>query len=498
MMMNTERFLHVISPATLERVGQVPIMGEEEVALLARRARRAFGGWKEARLSFRASCIQRAIDTFIDNKERILDTICLESGKTKTEALYELFGAIDILSFYKKHAKAFLKPEKKTPHGPMRLLKKAFVRYFPRGVVGIITPWNYPFLLPLCDSVPALLAGNCVILKPSEVTPLTAMLIQDIFDHSGFPRGVYQTAIGDGLTGSFVVDKSDMVAFTGSVATGLKIAESCARTLKPYSLELGGKDPAIVLEGGNLDRAAKGIVWGAMFNSGQTCISIERVYVVKEVYEDFLTKILKEVESLRVGDHEGSLADMGSMTTLHQIATLERHIEDAVAKGAKVLKGGKRVGSSKGYFFEPTVIVDVTPGMAIVEEESFGPIVAIQKVRDSDEAIAMANRSAYGLSASVWGDPKAADSVARRLESGSVCLNDGLTNFMVPELPFGGIKMSGIGCRHGEPGIRRFTRPQSVLVSRFRPRREIVWYPYSERIVRAIEKTLVWFYRSWF
>jgi acyl-CoA reductase-like NAD-dependent aldehyde dehydrogenase len=235
-----------------------------------------------------------------------------------------------------------------------------------------------------------------------------------------------------------------------------------------------------------------------MFNAGQTCVSIERVYVVKEVYEAFLKKVLKEVKSLRVGPQNGSVADMGSMTTLKQIEILEQHIEDAAAKGAKVLMGGKCIDSSKGYFFEPTVIVDITPGMAIVEEESFGPIVAIQKVQDAKEAIIMANRSKYGLSASVWGNPKAAWDVASRLESGSVCLNDGLTNFMVPELPFGGIKMSGVGFRHGEHGIRRFTRSQSVLVSRFRPTREVVWYPYSERTARVIEKTLIWLYRSWF
>jgi acyl-CoA reductase-like NAD-dependent aldehyde dehydrogenase len=496
--MDTGRFLQVESPATLEKLGQVPIMGEEEVAFLAKRAREAFKSWRGLNVSQRAKCVRRAIDGFIDEKERILDTICLETGKTRTEALYELFGVIDILTFYRKRAKSFLRDENRTPHGPMRFLKRAFVRYFPRGVVGVVSPWNYPFLLPLCDAGPALIAGNCVILKPSEYTPLTALLIQDIFRRAELPEGVYQTATGNGKTGEHVVRHADMAAFTGSHSTGLKIAEVCARVLKPYSLELGGKDPAIVLEGGNLKRIAKGIVWGSLFNAGQTCVSIERVYATEAVYEAFVSLVLKEVQGLRVGIDDKFSMDMGSVTTPAQLQTVERHIEDALAKGAKVLAGGKRIPSLGGYFFEPTVVVDVRPGMAIMEEESFGPIIAIQKVKDGEEALATANQSTYGLSASVWGNQEKALRLSRRLESGSVCINEALTNFMVPELPFGGIKQSGYGTRHGKEGIRRFLRSQSVLLPRFRPSREVVWYPYSKSVARMIERGLAWLYHSRF
>jgi len=496
--MDTGRFLQVESPATLEKLGQVPLMGEEDIVFLVKRAKDAFIAWKDLEVKQRVRRIRRAIDAFIDEKERILDTICLETGKTRTEALYELFGAIDILTFYRKHAKSFLKDESRTPHGPMRFLKRIFIRYFPRGVVGVISPWNYPFLLPLCDAGPALIAGNCVILKPSEFTPLTALLIQDIFRRAELPEGVYQTATGNGKTGEYVVRHSDMVAFTGSHSTGLKIAESCARVLKPFSLELGGKDPAIVLEGGDLKRIAKGIVWGALFNAGQICVSIERVYATEAVYEAFVSLVLKEVKGLRIGIDERFSVDMGSMTTHAQLQTVERHIEDALAKGAKVLAGGKRVSSLGGYFFEPTVVVDVRPGMAIMDEESFGPIIAIQKVKDGEEALAAANQSTYGLSASVWGNQKKALLLSRRLESGSVCINEALTNFVVPELPFGGIKQSGYGARHGKEGIRRFLRSQSVLLPRFAPNREIVWYPYSKSVARMIERGLAWLYRSRF
>lgn len=494
--METGRFIQVESPVTLEKLGQVAIMGEEDVAFLVKHAREAYEKWKDIALSERAKFMGRAINGFIDEKERIVDTICLETGKTRTEALYELFGALDILTYYRKRAKEFLKNEKRSPHGPMRLLKKAYVRYFPRGIIGVISPWNYPFLLPLCDAGPALIAGNCVILKPSEFTPLTALLIQDIFDRAGLPEGVYQTATGNGKTGEHVVRHADMVAFTGSQRTGLQIAEACARVLKPFSLELGGKDPAIVLEGGNLKRIARGIVWGSLFNAGQTCVSIERVYATEAVYEAFVSLVLREVQGLRVGIDEKFSVDMGSITTPAQLQTVERHLEDALAKGAKILSGGKRIASLGGYFFEPTVVVDVKQNMAIMEEESFGPIIAIQKVKDGEEALAAANQSIYGLSASVWGPKKKAIQLSRRLESGSVCINEALTNFMVPELPFGGVKQSGYGTRHGKEGIRRFLRAQSVFVPRLKLSREFVWYPYSSLVAKMIERGLVWLYRS--
>jgi len=401
------------------------------------------------------------------------------------------------MAFYNKRARKMLEEKIKTPHGFM-MTKKAYVKYIPFGVVGIISPWNYPFLLLLCDAAPAIIAGNCVILKPSEFTPLTALLIQDVFQKANFPGGVYQTVTGLGRAGSILVDKVDMVAFTGSVRTGKKIAEACARQLKPVSLELGGKDPAIVLEGANLKRASKGIVWGSLFNAGQTCISIERVYVVEAIYDRFLKSVVEEVKKIKVGLDNDYNVDMGSLTTSSQLEIVENQVKDAIKKGARILVGGSRFKTTKGYFFEPTVLINVGPGMSIMEEETFGPVIAIQKVQDENEALREANRLNFGLSASIWGITKQALRLSKDMQAGSICINEALSSFLIPEIPFGGIKESGNGIRHSKHGIRRFCKVQSIVLPRFVLKREIVWYPYSKKIASLIKLFMAMFYKSHF
>ncbi len=359
----------------------------------------------------------------------------------------------------------------------------------------MIGPWNYPLTNSFGDCIPALAAGNAVILKPSEVTPLTSLLMAEMLDECGMPAGVFQVATGAGATGAALIDEVDMIMFTGSTRTGRKIAVEAAERLIPASLELGGKDPMIVLRDADLERAANVATYYAMLNGGQTCISIERVYVEEPVYDEFVAKVTEKVRALRQGRPAGpGTTDVGAMTFPPQIDIVEGHVQDAVAKGAKVLVGGHR-RESEGYFFEPTVLVDVDHTMEAMTEETFGPTLPIMKVRDAEEAIRMANDSHYGLGGSVFSkDLARGEQLARRIEAGAVCVNDAVINYSALELPMGGHKTSGLGRRHGAPGIRKFCHQQSIMVSRNFPKRELHMYPYSAKSTKLIGKVLGFLY----
>jgi acyl-CoA reductase-like NAD-dependent aldehyde dehydrogenase len=366
------------------------------------------------------------------------------------------------------------------------------VRYRPYGVVGVIGPWNYPLSNSFNDAVPALMAGNSVILKPSEVTPLSALLCQEAMAAAGAPDDVLLVATGDGATGAAVVDAADMVMFTGSTATGRKVMARAAETLTPVSLELGGKDPMIVLRDADLERAANAAVWNGFMNSGQTCISVERVYVEEPVYDEFLGKVVEKTRALRQGKPGApGTIDVGAVTFPRQAEIIESHVSDAVAKGARVLVGGKRA-EGPGRFFEPTVLVDVDHTMECMTEETFGPTLPIMKVSDADEALRLANDTRYGLGASVWTkDLARGEDIANRVEAGATCVNDINTNYAAADLPMGGWKESGIGVRHSAAGIRKYCKSHSVLVTRLGPKKEINHYPYSKRTTKLLERMLV-------
>jgi len=486
----------VENPATGEVIATVPALGPDDVKAMVQRARAAQPGWEALGFEGRARIMLRAQKWVLDNAERVIATIVSETGKTEEDAqVAEISYAANSFGFWAKNAAKYLGDERIKSSSVFVQGKKLIVRYRPIGVVGVIGPWNYPLTNSFGDCIPALMAGNSVILKPSEITPLTSLLMLEALRDCGMPEHVYQVATGAGPTGAALVDEVDMVMFTGSTKTGRKVLERAAQTLTPVQLELGGKDPMIVLSDADLDRAANVATWGAMMNGGQTCISIERVYVEEAVYDDFVARVAERVRKLRQGDPSGGpgTVDVGAMTFPPQIDIVERHVKDALDKGAKALVGGHR-RAGRGRYFEPTVLVDVDHTMEAMTEETFGPTLPIMKVRDAEEAIHLANESPYGLAASVFTkDVKRGEAIARRIEAGAVCVNDAMVNYTALELPMGGWKASGLGARHGAGGIRKFAQQQAVLVSRFHMKTELQHFPnkpIKTKAVRALFKLL--------
>src|SRR5271154_2139425 len=403
----------VENPATGETVGTVPDLGAEAVAQMAVRARAAQPQWEAFGFEGRARILLRAQKWLMDNAEQVVATIVSETGKTFEDAsLAEISYAGNAFGFWATHAPEYLADERVKSGQLLVKGKKLILRYRPLGLIGVIGPWNYPLTNSFGDCIPALAAGNSVILKPSEVTPLTSLLMAEGLRECGLPENVFQVATGRGETGAALVEQVDMIMFTGSTRTGRKVAEAAARRLIPASLELGGKDPMVVLRDADVERAANTAVWGAMMNGGQTCISIERAYVEAPAYGEFVAKVAEKVRALRQGRSgaPGSV-DIGAVTFPPQLEIIEDHVSDAVAKGARVLGGGKRGGEGTGGdFFEPTVLVDVDHTMKCMTEETFGPTLPIMKVTDEDEAVRLANDSIYGLSGSVFGrDPAHAE-----------------------------------------------------------------------------------------
>jgi acyl-CoA reductase-like NAD-dependent aldehyde dehydrogenase len=359
----------------------------------------------------------------------------------------------------------------------------------PVGVVGVIGPWNYPLTNSFGDCIPAIAAGNAVILKPSEVTPLTALLMAECTRECGLPEGIYQVAPGFGETGAALIDAVDFVMFTGSTATGKKVMERAAKTLTPVALELGGKDPMLVLADADLERAANAAVHYSMQNAGQTCISTERVYVEAPVYDEFVSLVTRKIGELRQGAPRGrGSVDLGAVIHPPQSDIVESHVRDAVDKGARVVAGGHRRDGG-GHFYEPTVLLDVDHTMDAMREETFGPTMPIMKVADAEEGVRLSNDSPYGLAASVWTkDVAKGERLARQIEAGAVTVNDAQINYVALELPMGGWKSSGIGSRHGADGIRKYTRKQALVVTRFAPKRDLHMLPYSAKRTKLIER----------
>lgn len=476
----TDTVIEVRNPATGDQVGTVPLTSADEVADAVRALRGHQPAWEALGPQGRKHWLLKLQDWLIDNTEALADTLQSESAKPRVDALIDPAFAVDLTGYYARRAASFLADDHPSPHSPLARVKKLTVAYRPYPVVGVITPWNFPLAMPVIDVIPALAAGAAVILKPSEVTPLSAVHLARGWAEIGAPP-VFTVVTGAGETGAAVVEHVDYVQFTGSTATGRRIAERCARRLVPYSLELGGKDPAIVLADADLDRAAHGIAFGGMFNAGQVCISVERVYVEAPVYDRFVEKLTDAVAALRLGlDERVSAHDVGALANENQALIVARHVDEAVAAGARVTTGGKRTGD--GTFFEPTVLVDVDHSMSCVREETFGPTLPVMKVADAEEAIALANDSIYGLSASVWtGDKARGEQVARRLNAGAVNINDVFANLFSFAMPMGGWGQSGIGARWGgASGVRKYCRPQAITKPMVPTMtKEVLWFPYD-------------------
>jgi succinate-semialdehyde dehydrogenase/glutarate-semialdehyde dehydrogenase len=485
------RRLRLANPATLEPLGEIEVAGAEQVRDAVARARKAQGEWAALSFGERGHFLERASRLLAARQAEFVDRIVAETGKPRAEALStEILLACDGLQFYAKRARHVL-AERRVPVHLLKT-KKLRIVYRPLGVVGIITPWNYPFLLALNPTVQALMAGNSVVLKPSEFTPGSGRLVAELLGAAGLPEGVFNLVEGDGETGAALVEADvDKIAFTGSVATGRRIAEICGRRLVPCTLELGGKDPMIVCEDADLERAARGAVYGAFANSGQVCTSTERVYVVDSVADEFTRKVLEQTRALRQGA-EGEF-DVGAMIRPEQLDTVDEHVRDAIAKGARLLAGGRRNPDCEGYFYEPTVLDEVTHEMRIMRDETFGPVLPIMRVRDEGEALAWANDSPYGLNANVWTRNKRRGTrLAKSIASGCVVVNDCMVTYAVTESPFGGIKDSGIGRVNGELGLRGMCHVQSIVIDRTGTRSEPIWFPHSARKVAWMKRALRW------
>jgi len=472
--------IEVHNPATGQLIRSVPVDSPAAVAEKVARVRANQPEWEAMGIEGRYHWLGKLRDWLLDNEERVLDTMQAETGKVRADASNEPTYLADLINFYGSKAAGYIGEESIRPHTPLLAAKKLRVQYRPHQVVGIISPWNFPLILSLGDAIPALQAGAAVIVKPSEFTPLGLAEVVEAWKQEIGGPDVFDCVQGIGETGGALVDEVDFIQFTGSDRTGRQVMARAAETLTPVSLELGGKDPMIVLSDADLDRAANAAAWGGMMNSGQICMSVERIYVEEPAYDEFLAKLTAEVARLRQGaDTEADPKDVGAMTSPRQIGIVEDHVSDALASGAKALTGGKRV-PGPGDYFEPTVLVDVDHSMKVMRDETFGPVVGVMKVRDTEEAIRLANDTPYGLSGSVFGERERAEQVARRVECGAINVNDVLVNYFATDVPMGGWKQSGIGYRHGEPGIKKFCRSESLVITRVGGKREPTWYPYSK------------------
>jgi acyl-CoA reductase-like NAD-dependent aldehyde dehydrogenase len=480
----------VENPATGQIAGTVPDLGAAAVSEMARRARIAQPAWEAYGFEGRGRILLRAQKWLMDNAERVIETIVSETGKTFEDAsLAEIGYAGNAFGFWAKNAPEYLADERVKSSQLLVKGKKLTLRYRPLGLIGVIGPWNYPLTNSFGDCIPALAAGNAVILKPSEVTPLTSLLMAEGLRECGLPDDVLQIATGRGETGAALVEEVDMIMFTGSTRTGRKVAEGAAKRLIPASLELGGKDPMIVLGDADLERAANFATYYGMQNAGQTCISIERVYVEEPVYDEFVAKVSDKVRALRVGAPAGpGSVEVGAITFPPQLETIESHVADAIDKGARALTGGHAVAGVAGRFYEPTVLVDVDHTMKCMTEETFGPTLPIMKVADAEQAVRLANDSPYGLGASVFSrDTERGEQIARRLEVGAANVNDAMINYTALELPMGGAKASGLGSRHGTGGIRKYCSQQAIVVTpKLALKREPHMYPYKRRTTRLL------------
>ena len=485
----TRRRLALANPATLEPIGEIEVADANDAGAAVERARKAQADWSALPVAERSRFMIRGLEALLARQDEIIDTVMQETGKPKTEALQmEVYAVCDALNFYAKNAAKILKPQSRRLHGMLRFLKKLRIVYRPLGVVGVISPWNGPFVLAMNPTIQALMAGNAVILKPSEVTPFSGQLAADILADAGLPDGLFQVLSGDGETGAALCRAGvDKISFTGSVETGRRVAVACAEQLIPCTLELGGKDAMIVCDDAHLDYAAAGAVGGAFMNTGQYCCGTERVYVVDSLADAFVDKVVERVAALRQGA-EGEF-DVGAIFWPRQLEIIEEHMDDARARGARVLTGGRRNPSLQGLFYEPTVVVDVNHEMKLMTAETFGPILPIMRVQDEEEALRLANDSAYGLGGNVWTrDPRKGLSLAERMHTGSVCINDMTMTYGVQEAPFGGRKESGVGQVNGEVGLRGYCHAEPILVDRRGGKMSTQRYPYSQNADEGLQK----------
>jgi acyl-CoA reductase-like NAD-dependent aldehyde dehydrogenase len=469
-------------------VGRVAVTSAAEMEAVAARLRAAQPAWQAMGVEGRAEWLGKWRDWILDHTDELLSMVQRETGKSWGDTAGSEALVPQLINYWTDNAAEFLADENVRPVGAANAAKKLTVAYEPYQLVGVITPWNGPLSVPMLDIAPALMAGCAVLSKPSELTPLCWQLMIAGWREIGAPD-VLAAVYGYGETGSAVIDLVDFVMFTGSVNTGRRVAVAAAQRLIPCSLELGGKDAMIVCADADIDRAVDGALWGGYFNSGQICISVERVYVEAPVYDEFVQKLVAGTKQLRQGidtQHDYSV-DVGAMANEQQLKIVARHVDDAVSKGAKVLVGGE-ADTTRGYFYRPTVLVDVDHGMDCMREETFGPTLPVMKVGDVDEAIQLANDSRFGLAGSVFTrDKDKAMAVAKRMNTGTVNINNVLMGVAQTPVPMAGWGESGLGSRQGgAAGIRKYCQTKSIVGDRFAMKKELNWYPYTRRKGRIL------------
>lgn len=481
-------------PRTGLPVGDVEITPTSQVSNVVERSRKAFAEWSCLSHAERRAHLRQFKKVVLDDGEHIAETIRSETGKAAEEAYgTDVLTALSVLDFYLRNAEKILAPRRggSWPY----LSTKGWTEYHPRGVAGIISPNNYPFFLAMIPLATALSAGCSVVLKPSEITPLTGQLFAELAHKAGLPEDLVQVIHGGGDVGAALIDAPiDVLAFTGSTDVGKAVAAHAAAKLIPVVLELGGNDAMVVLEDADLEEAARGAVWGGMLNGGQACTAVERCYVVDEVYDEFLSEVLTAFDRVAAGTNDKR--DIGPFIHSPQIEIVEEHVRDAVAKGAKVVLGGQRPSTPSGTYYEPTLLVDVDHSMTITQDETFGPILPVIRVRDGAEALQLANDSRFGLHGSVWTKDRARGAqFASQMNSGTVAVNDVAVNFIIPTVSFGGIGDSGYGSNFGEDGIRTtFCYPKSITTARlprattrllgaWQPRRGLAYWKAIARVL---------------
>ncbi len=498
----TKQKLASINPATLEPVGEVFLATEEECRLALQAAAQALPAWRELPLGEKKNIFRRAKGILLRRSEEMAELVTREKGSPISEALnIDILTGLELLDYYSHNLDKVRARRKTRSHLPLFAHKKNAFVFQPLGVTLVITPWNFPFVIPFSDTLSCLAAGNTLVLRPSSVTPLTGLMIGEILLEAGLPAGVLnvvnsRSAQAEGMIVDPIVQT---VLFTGSVGIGKRVMELASRNLTHVVLELGGKDPMIVLDDADLEKAARGAVWAGFMNTGQSCASIERVYVDRRVADEFLSRVVELAKNLRVGNPLDPAIDIGPMTTLDQLEVVVEHLADARAKGAQILCGGRRPGDLPGYFLTPAVLSKVDHSMKVMKEETFGPVLPVMAFSDLDEALALANDCEYGLTASVWTRSKSrAAWLAERLEAGTVTVNDHMFSFSDPTAIWGGIKKTGVGRSHGPYGLLEISNIKFVSLDFDRRKTQVWWYPYSPTTRRIMQKTLVFLHhRNW-
>ncbi len=491
-----------INPATLESLGEFSLASSVDCQKAVLAATEAFPTWSILSLKDKKTIFMKAKAILLKRGEEAAALISREKGSPLTESMMsEVQGSLEVLDYYGKNIKTMLKPRKADHHVTYFSHKKSEYVFHPLGPTLIISPWNYPFIIPVAEVLSTLSAGNTAIFRPSSSTPFTALLFGEIFLEAGLPPGVLNIVCCRIPQAEELITHPDIhsIMFTGSTTTGRRVMELASRNLTKVVLELGGKDPMIVLEDADLERAARGAVWGAFTNCGQVCSSIERVYVQQSVAAEFIDKVVALSKNLKVGDPLEAGTDVGPLAVPAQVDIVEGHIQDAKEKGAHILVGGEKVKDVPGYYFKPTVLTEVDHSMKIMTEETFGPVLPIMTFSDAWEAVNLANDSDYGLTASVWTrNKKLSSQLSKRLHFGSVTINDHLFSFAEPGALWGGVKNTGIGRSHGPYGILELVNIKYISQDFSRKKTQLWWYPYGEDLLRLLKVSMNVFHHSRF